>query len=317
MGKSLTFILLIICSLTGYSQLQLPFPDTISEWHQNTEVYPDLASSGSQTTYCHFKLYPYGKTTIDTLEYTTLFYNYPEPPLVQFWDWNYGDTIGFYRIEGKKIFLKSPNLNSGMCYGVNYSHQCFQNWDEMLLYDFDLEAGDTFALKSNTDIVVDFIDSVQINGFNYKRINFEQPNFANGDYYWIEGIGSSIGFFPYYHFFERSIYFNCFYENDNDLNFEPDISYYPEFGSCPFISGLYELSLNFDVFPNPTTNKLTIEIPKELIGSKYRIIDNLGRELLNGIISELNTQIDFHSFDVGNYFVEVGGVIKSVRISKT
>lgn len=80
-------------------------------------------------------------------------------------------------------------------------------FDEFLLYDFDLAIGDTFNLTPYNFKVLQSIDSILIEGAYYRKFNFES------NYYWIEGIGSSIGFFPYFDFFEKQLHFNCFYDD--------------------------------------------------------------------------------------------------------
>ena len=87
------------------------------------------------------------------------------------------------------------------------------------------------------------IDSVFIEGDYYRRFNFDAlfPGLG-GSYYWIEGIGSSYGFFPYFYSFEQSLTFECFHEDPDSLWLYPLFSYSHTNNGCQFL-GLNETEL--------------------------------------------------------------------------
>lgn len=62
---------------------------------------------------------------------------------------------------------------------------------------------------------------------------------------------------------------------------------------------------NFEFYPNPSTNQITIKVDNELLGSVYTIYDTIGKSVLNGkISSELNV-IDLGNLSNGVYIIEV------------
>lgn len=63
----------------------------------------------------------------------------------------------------------------------------------------------------------------------------------------------------------------------------------------------------FNIFPNPTTNNLTIsEIPLFLIGSKGIITDINGKQILDFQITQQQQQIDCSTLKKGVYFLRIG-----------
>ena len=62
---------------------------------------------------------------------------------------------------------------------------------------------------------------------------------------------------------------------------------------------------NFEFYPNPSTNQITIKVDNELLGSVYTIYDTIGKSVLKGkISSELNV-IDLGNLSNGVYIIEV------------
>ena len=62
---------------------------------------------------------------------------------------------------------------------------------------------------------------------------------------------------------------------------------------------------NFEFYPNPTTNQITLKVDNQLLGSVYTIYDTIGKSVLNGkISSELNV-IDLGNLSNGVYIIEV------------
>jgi PKD repeat protein len=62
---------------------------------------------------------------------------------------------------------------------------------------------------------------------------------------------------------------------------------------------------NFEFYPNPTTNQITLKVDNQLLGSVYTIYDTIGKSVINGeISSELNV-IDLGNLSNGVYIIEV------------
>jgi hypothetical protein len=83
------------------------------------------------------------------------------------------------------------------------------------------------------------------------------------------------------------------------------------------INGLNPSTLT--IYPNPSTDKITIETSASLTLSKLSILNLYGEELIIGQITESKTQIDINTLPCGIYFVrlsneniiEVGKIIKN------
>jgi hypothetical protein len=62
----------------------------------------------------------------------------------------------------------------------------------------------------------------------------------------------------------------------------------------------------FRLYPVPTSGWLTIELPVEMAGSNYRILDLTGRTLLEGVIGANNQklELDVRNIKVGIYIFE-------------
>jgi len=199
----------IFCFLFGFNlfgQFQLPFPDdsvNMSFWTQHRYTPPDPADPQQIPIANYYYMYlNMGTDSIDGNLYHRLFT-----------DFSIG-CIGHYRVDGNKVYYRSDyaeEQNSNDEHGVYPA-------SEYVLYDFDLIVGDTFQLTPSYDIILANIDSIMINGIYYRKFNFDTPVVANlpFDYHWIEGIGSSIGFYPYFYYFEDFLYFKCFLQNGED-----------------------------------------------------------------------------------------------------
>jgi len=78
------------------------------------------------------------------------------------------------------------------------------------------------------------------------------------------------------------------------------------------IDDLLEESIN--VFPNPTTAVLTLELP-EMSGSyQYQLFNSMGAEIEMRELELIRTEVDLSSLSSGTYFIKV---IKGSEHSKT
>ncbi len=64
--------------------------------------------------------------------------------------------------------------------------------------------------------------------------------------------------------------------------------------------------VTFQVQPNPATDNVTFIVDQARIGTTYKVFDMNGRELTNGIVTDIETQIDIQSYLPGIYLIEVG-----------
>jgi hypothetical protein len=73
--------------------------------------------------------------------------------------------------------------------------------------------------------------------------------------------------------------------------------------------------LNFLVYPNPVTEKLTLEFSVEKPEIEYEILNIEGRGLLKGIIKESSRTIDVSTLENGVYKLKVKGE-KTIQVTK-
>lgn len=163
-----------------------------------------------------------------------------------------GDYFFIREDSSKKVFLyQTPNM------------QLNTDTSEILLYDFNLQPGDTFKINrfnGQLKSIVDSIEMLNIGGQLRKRFYINRlgygPNLT-----WIEGIGSSFGLFGNYYIpFEGWHSLLCY--NDSLINY---IS--PEYNDC---IGYNPLNINekadnfiIKIYPNPASDYIYIENIKE------------------------------------------------------
>ena len=66
----------------------------------------------------------------------------------------------------------------------------------------------------------------------------------------------------------------------------------------------------FEIFPNPTSNLMTVTIDENMIGIHYSITDLLGKKLLTGKLLEQNSTINIEVLPIGNYLFSIGNYSK-------
>ena len=190
---------------------------------------------------------------------------------------------------------------------------CLTTWDEVMLYDFNLQVGDTFrfgnSFFSQYAFVADIVDSITLmNGEKRKHISL------NGGYEeWIEGIGSTRGLFDAFcdvflldfgtsllcfnengiQKFQNPNFTNCFYTNlginENKTNFDFQISPNPS-------STLSELNFNL-----AQADCLTIKLV-ELSGKTFKTIAPS-----NFHEGEHKIKLDVSALESGIYFIQIQG----------
>lgn len=143
------------------------------------------------------------------------------------------------------------------------------NEQEILLYDFNLMVGDTFPIYQGADqcnfMEVMQIDTITIfNGETRRRWTMESPE-LNSNYrvtfYWMEGIGSSLGLFRYmtenYCWWEHYPYSVLCHYVDDEMVYVSNQN-----GVCWLTTSVRELNEEEDgisVFPNPANEKIFIQ----------------------------------------------------------
>ena len=74
------------------------------------------------------------------------------------------------------------------------------------------------------------------------------------------------------------------------------------------ISNLDEIQskINYTISPNPTASKITVKSSLALIGKEFTIYDQLGKEVMSGLITSEETEIDLSNISEGVYLFKAG-----------
>jgi len=254
----------------------------------------------------------------------------PQCTFVQYKYFTDGDTLINNQSYVKIKKTESPSLNDVSSYPT-YTGAIRQDTlnkkiyvilsdstTENILYDFSLQVGDTVksvlhTLASdcfgfNSETIVS-IDSIQVNG-NYHRVFHFQGSCTgpNGGSY-IEGIGSDFGLLFPNRMDETESHLSCLKVNNQ--------TYYPNSSApCELVVSINSLEENneFDIFPNPASEIITISLPKNSSTMECYVFDNTGKELKRFIVVAGENLLDISILKQGSYLVQVEN--SYVRIQK-
>jgi hypothetical protein len=74
---------------------------------------------------------------------------------------------------------------------------------------------------------------------------------------------------------------------------------------------------NFEFYPNPVTNQITLKVDNQLLGSIYTICDNTGKSVLNGYILSENSVINLENLSKGFYLLSIAeNLERTVKVIK-
>ena len=198
----------------------------------------------------------------------------------------------------------------------------FHNFmNEIILYDFTIEVGDTIHYTTNLYYTLDYykvveaIDSTLING-QYRKTWFLTNSYLIMPDIWIEGIGS--------------VYrYGLLYPNDPDIVLDASTPYFGCFkdgtityldsnnccsGECPcsiWLVNTSELDTKADdisIFPNPAQNKLTLDFGSDNPPYDYCDLYTFNALLIQKFeIKSRKIEINISSLDDGIYFIKLTG----------
>jgi hypothetical protein len=225
-------------------------------------------------------------------------------------EWCHGGSAylylqGLVRQEGKKMYLWEGHMSN----------------EDALLYDFDLEVGDTlqetYVYRHYDDFVVTSIDSILV-GESYRKVfNLIAPYMVSPEKVLIEGIGFGGGLLDICPFqAEFPSYLECFTLNDT--------TYFPAYGApCELNVSVpqFPYFVEFKTYPNPVRDQFTIELPQNVIISNVSVVNLLGTKV-QVHDCEINTgeiTVDMTGLTKGMYVVELARgdqVVKRLEILK-
>ena len=212
--------------------------------------------------------YPKGDTLIDSITYVRIFqvgqghFDWQAPFPNPGCSGNYinPETTPSYflRSDFKQMYIRFPGDSA-----------------EQLLYDFNLNVGDTLPVTYNNlyhDIVVSAVDSFLTPNGYYKRFALSGPTWSN---YLIEGVGHSRGLAqPLRAPLECAYMLDCFGMQDS--------AYYPTSGpTCTIAIGINELKnqIPVDVYPNPFKQQTTFSFDASLKNVELKLHDVIGQTI--------------------------------------
>lgn len=190
-------------------------------------------------------------------------------------------------------------------------------YNEQLLYDFNLNIGDTLPImvgtreriiNNNTTYTVTGIDSILVQGNFHKRF---QINYPNQTFYIIEGVGSTYGLLAkLYSWTGYTPILKCFKLNDENA--------YPDGQDCNLIHiGIDEFSEQnkTHLFPNPGNGIFYFNnLPNESLLMK--IFNLMGNKIFETIVQKDHSSIDLSNLPKGIYFIQIIDKNESINIDK-
>lgn len=258
-------LFLVLRVAHGQTNVYHPFPDSNAIWNVEADAYyggqcPPPPSTNPVLVDYTFSEFLQGDTTINNYIYHKIYMSGYVHEHCQFGNfvnnWNYFNNVyeGAYRQDTllKKIFFYYSNT-------------------EWLLYDFNLNVGDTLFGYQRCGEVVSSIDSVLI-GNNYrKRFNLSNTFTPHSI---IEGIGSTAGLLGQHCSFEYFSYLTCFVQNGQTL--------YPDtITNCQLITQVKEVKFTapFSISPNPFSTHATLQTDKLFTNATLTIYNSFGQQV--------------------------------------
>jgi hypothetical protein len=262
-------------------------------------VYWDVLHANGQNLYIYdggSRFFFDGDTLIGNHVYNKLYY-YPFEITFNSFHSFYVDTT----IVNFQSYIREEPLTKR-----TYILAPWSGGNEVLLFDFSLNIGDTLSSSYSTDgspLVVNTITIVTLlNGAIRKKWLFD-----NGHYY-IEGIGGDEGFFlPIFTRFGFWSETNCV--NDNGVHL---------FGNQCFtileIDKIDKPKNNLEIYPNPVKNTLVIE-RESSTSVDFKMYNLYGRLVLMKTLHSSIEELDVSSLPKGMYIFDINGE-KSQKIIK-
>ncbi len=309
MRKMIIMLSIAVCGwVVLLPQLQaqdyLPIVKENAEW---SVLFTQSGNNGQIYTTRHYS--PAGDTLIQDKTFTKLYSNTGKE-----FNLDSAQYVGAYINEGNKILYVEKD-----------------SFNPKILYDFDIPIGWISATFSNCDtsqIGCMFYELVSKDTMLYAdniprlRYNFDWVrNEGNGiisrryAYSWIEGIGSTLGFFPdpnllFLQYLPTDpvffIHLLCYKVNDNLVYNHPTLYK----GKCYIdnITNLDKIDLlhDFKIYPNPITTILTVENKNYKYNDKtlsLTVFNSIGHNIFETTLDSSITTINVSSLPAGIYFI--------------
>ncbi len=293
MKRVLLFITtLLFVFKTGYGQSNVyhPFPDTSAKWNQ-MYWYDYTGSPPCQVTSPNI-IFLAGDTIISSLHYKKLLgsgYEYCQLPS--------DDCCVHYNTYAGAIRQDSVHKKVYYC--------AVSTTTDRLLYDFNLNIGDTLPTSYNNccdSNYVSSIDSILIGTTYRKQYHISTGILAGNSTNYvqlIEGIGSTLGLaYQITPGFESGSNLNCFIQNNVTVYTNPQ----QQGVGCDLSIGIKIINrqLTFNISPNPSSGNISIAGNIKNI-DELKVTDMLGQLVYEAKPNTINTTLTLP--DTGVYFI--------------
>lgn len=280
MKKYIILIFGLFTTLWSYSQTYYPFPDSNAIWNSKYGGYYG-------TPIVRFGLY--GDTVINNQVYKKV-YQIVDDSTLNLVNMTYYAAIR--ENASKQIFAKMTDYD-----------------DEILIYDFSLNIGDTIISNSPSGYLNDLciiadIDSIELENNQFRK------RFKINDYgqdYWIEGIGSIGGLFnPIMDYIIGSYCdLTCFKYNDTALYINnPDCNKC----FCSLLTPVLEKEENhnsINVYPNPAKTNININFELKNGLATIRLINSNGNLIESRMTKKFPIRINIKDIPYGIYLIQL------------
>lgn len=296
--KTVYFPLCLLYAVCSYAQDYLPLPTADVEW---TVLHEQISSYEPKFLH-NYHYVPQGDTLINGKTFAKLYRSDGRA-----FDAEARAYIGAYRNDDNKVlYVARDSLNEA----VLYDFEVQPGWilsmvDRDTTYFFQLESIDTILWSDNVP---------------RRRYNFHfKSRFDDGYGYhhsWIEGMGSTIGFFPDPEIFYMQLLpvdpifsqtLLCFQHQETLLY--TDSTFYK--GECfregiVNSAGAHIMAQEVKVFPNPSEGIFYINLPEEAECAQISVLDLRGQVVFTqNCVNNVNRALDLSDLPNGLYVLEV------------
>lgn len=279
LGLASLLIFLSVMSYVVQGQSYTPFDFSNGQWVCGYDTKGGVFGSyGSYYIKEDVKFYCKGDTVINDTLFSKLYYTgvtrYPE--------WAKRELSGYYGP------IRNDTLNRKVWFG------------SYLLYDFNIQVGDTVVFACGSVVPVISIDSVLYCDKYHRRYNAR--NIYGDTLYLIEGIGSIFGLIP--HGCMPSIsWLSCYSETNNMIC-----------DTCKTPVSVNDVVMEkVEIYPNPSNERF--EVTSSVPISSVEILDLLGRRIYyESGICEYQIEIKIHATGILIMRVEVQGQVVVKKI---
>lgn len=296
--KRIIILLVFVCfAKINFAQLYQPFPTDSAIWRQVSAqwLYPDMDVQD-------YVYYLQGDTLISGNTYHQVYKTELNSNYSAFGTGIYAFVSGPFMIDSNK-YVGAIRED-----GLKHIHFVPDSavFSEVLLYDFNLNVGDTLPVTYNNEYYgqnyVSSIDSILLGVTYHKRYNLGFWSGLFGYTSIIEGVGSAFGLLEQIvNPLEHYDYLTCFTHRGTII--------YTDSSSVgcnlPTPVGINEHSKEapISIFPNPTTGIINIKTPFSEKTS-IEILDVLGKTIYQTDFSSSESFINLRQFPKGVYFLK-------------